>query len=68
MQNRSEIIGGEFDVDLQSLKYSHSGNVSLDGIYKYSTGRSALYYILLDVKTKYNITKVLFLIISALRL
>ena len=43
MQNRSEIIGGEFDVDLQSLKYSHSGNVCLDGLYKYSSGRSALY-------------------------
>lgn len=59
MQNRSAIIGGEFDVDLQGLKYSHSGYVSLDGIYMYSTGRSALYYILLDVKNRYNISKVL---------
>lgn len=59
MQNRSKIIGGEFDVDLQSLKYSHSGNVSLDGLYKYSTGRSALYYILQDVKTRYNVSKIL---------
>lgn len=59
MQNRSEIIGGEFDVDLQSLKYSHSGNVCLDGLYKYSSGRSALYHILLDVKKRNNITKIL---------
>lgn len=59
MQNRSEIIGGEFDVDLQRLKYSHSGNVCLDGLYKYSTGRSALYHILLDVKKRNNISKIL---------
>ena len=59
MQNRSEIIGGEFDVDLQSLKNSLSGNVSHDGTYKYSTGRSALYYILLDVKKRYNVSKIL---------
>lgn len=59
MQNRSEIIGGEFDVDLQSLKYSHSRNVCLDGLYKYSSGRSALYHILLDVKKRNNISKIL---------
>ena len=59
MQNRSEIIGGEFDVDLQSLKYSHSENVCLDGLYKYSSGRSALYHILLDVKKRNNISKIL---------
>lgn len=59
MQNRSEIIGGDFDVDLQSLKYSHSGNVCLDGLYKYSSGRSALYHILLDVKKRNNISKIL---------
>ena len=59
MQNRSEIIGGEFAVDLQSLKYSHSGNVCLDGLYKYSSGRSALYHILLDVKKRNNISKIL---------
>lgn len=59
MQNRSEIIGGEFDVDLQSLKYSYSGNVCLDGLYKYSSGRSALYHILLDVKKRNNISKIL---------
>lgn len=59
MQDRSEIIGGEFDVDLQSLQYRQGGNEQLDGVYKYSTGRSALYYILLDVKTRYCINKVL---------
>ena len=59
MQNRNEIIGGEFDVDLQSLKYIHSGNVCLDGLYKYSSGRSALYHILLDVKKRNNISKIL---------
>lgn len=59
MQNRSEIIGGEFDVDLQRLSYSYSGNVCLDGLYRYSTGRSALYYILLDIKDRNNISKIL---------
>ena len=59
MQNRNEIIGGEFDVDLQRLQYSHSGNVCLDGLYKYSSGRSALYHILLDVKKRNNISKIL---------
>ena len=59
MQNRSEIIGGVFDVDLQSLKYSHRGNVCLYGLYKYSSGLSALYHILLDVKKRNNISKIL---------
>ena len=68
MQNRSEIIGGEFDVDLQSLKYSHSGNVCLDGLYKYSSGRSALYHILLDVKKRTISARSCCLITSALRL
>lgn len=57
MQN-SHIIGGEFDVDLQRLQYTQSNNGSLDGVYKYSSGRSALYYILLDVQKRYNITTI----------
>lgn len=59
MQNSNEIIGGEFDVDLQSLQYKQSGYVDLDGIFKYSTGRSALYYILHNLKQNHNISKVL---------
>lgn len=54
----SHIIGGEFDIDLQSLQYTQSNNSSLAGIYKYSSGRSALYYILLDVQKRYGITTV----------
>ena len=55
MQN-NHVIGGEFDVDLQGLQYSQSNNGFLDGVYKYSSGRSALYYILLDVQKLYGIT------------
>ena len=57
MQN-SRVIGGEFDVDLQGLQYTQSNNGSLEGVYKYSSGRSALYYILLDVQKRYGITAV----------
>lgn len=59
MAGRNKVIGGEFDVDIQSLQYKQIGNEQLEGVYKYSTGRSALYYILLDVKAKYDITRVM---------
>ncbi|WP_270546626.1 hypothetical protein [Butyricimonas paravirosa] len=59
MQN-NHIIGGEFDVDLQSFQCIKSNNDSLEGVYKYSSGRSALYYILLDVQKRYGITTVYF--------
>lgn len=55
----NRIIGGEFDFDLQSLQYVTSGvSSSLDSVYKYSSGRSALYYILLDVQERYGINTV----------
>lgn len=54
----SRIIGGEFDVDLQSLQYIQSNNDSMEGVYKYSSGRSALYYILLDIQKRYGITTI----------
>ena len=57
MQN-NHIIGGEFDVDLQGFQFIKSNNDSLEGVYKYSSGRSALYYILLDVQKRYGITTV----------
>lgn len=57
MQN-NRIIGGEFDIDLQGLQCNQSNNGSLDGVYKYSSGRSALYYILLDAQKRYGITTV----------
>lgn len=57
MQN-NRVIGGEFDVDIQGLQYIQRDNGSLDGVYKYSSGRSALYYILLDVQKRYGITTV----------
>ena len=57
MEN-SSIIGGEFDVDLQSLQYIKSDNGFMEGVYKYSSGRSALYYIFLDIQKRYGITTV----------
>ena len=57
MQN-NHIIGGEFDVDLQGLQYTQGNNDFLDGVYKYSSGRSALYYILLGIQKLYGITTV----------
>lgn len=55
----SKIIGGEFTVNLQNHHEVKETNFTHDGIYKYSTGRSALYYILLDVKNTRGIHKVL---------
>lgn len=54
-----KIIGGEFNVDLNSLKYNQIDHEVFGGLYKYSTGRSALYYILIDIKERYNIHKIL---------
>ena len=59
MQN-NHIIGGEFDVDIQGFRHTKSNNGVLEGVYKYSSGRSALYYILLDVQKRYGITTVYF--------
>lgn len=55
----SKIIGGEFTVDFQNYHKTKDKNVTYDGIYKYSTGRSALYYIFLDLKNTRGIHKVL---------
>lgn len=57
MQNK--IIGGEFTVDLLNHQECKESHVTLDDIYKYSSGRSALYYILLNLKQTLNIRKVL---------
>ena len=57
MQN-NHIIGGEFDVDIQGFRHTKSNNGVLEGVYKYSSGRSALYYILLDVQKRYGIATV----------
>lgn len=57
MQSK-QVIGGEFSVNLQSLQYCHCGKNTLDGVYRYSSGRSALYYILLDVQKRYEISKI----------
>lgn len=53
-----KIIGGEFDVDFQNLQYIKSDNGCMEGVYKYSSGRSALYYIFLDIQRRYGITTV----------
>ena len=45
MQN-SRVIGGEFDVDLQGLQYTQSNNGSLEGVYKYSSGRSITFFLM----------------------
>lgn len=55
----SKIIGGEFTVDLQNHHEAKEKNVNHDGFYKYSTGRSALYYILQDLKNTRGIHKIL---------
>ncbi len=60
MEDIHEIIGGEFDVDIQGLKYRQPNYSQLEGIYKYASGRSALYYILFDGKERYGVSKVLF--------
>jgi hypothetical protein len=60
MEDRHEILGGEFDVDIQGLKYRQPDNSQLEGVFKYASGRSALYYILLDAKERYGVTQVLF--------
>lgn len=52
------IIGGEFDVDFQNLQYIKSDNGCMERVYKYSSGRSALYYIFLDIQSRYGITTV----------
>ena len=57
MQSK-QVIGGEFDVDIQGLQYHYCGNHSLDGIFTYSSGRSALYYLLLDIKQRYGVSKI----------
>lgn len=59
MQDRNEVIGGEFDIDLQSLQYKSGDGKGLEGVYKFASGRSALYYILLDAKERYGIDTVL---------
>ena len=53
-----KIIGGEFDVDFQNLQYIKSDNGCMEDVYKYSSGRSALYYIFLDIQRRYGITTV----------
>lgn len=55
MQN-NKIIGGEFNVDIESIQYNY--NSILDRVYAYSSGRSALYYILLDIQKRYRISKI----------
>lgn len=57
MQN-NRVIGGEFNIDLQCLQYFKSNNGLLDRAYKYSSGRSALYYILNNIRELYGITTV----------
>lgn len=54
----NSIIGGEFDIDLRNLQYIKSDNGFMEGVYKYSSGRSALYFIFLDIQKRYGITTV----------
>lgn len=57
MQN-NRVIGGEFDLDINALEYKQNNNGFLNGLCKYSSGRSALYYILLDIQRRYCINKI----------
>lgn len=54
--HNNHIIGGEFDIDIRSLRYTRGSNDLLSDVYKFSSGRSALYYILQDVQHRYSIT------------
>lgn len=54
----SKVIGGEFGIDIQNLGCSESTNGFLNGVYKYASGRSALYYILCDIQKRYGITTI----------
>jgi hypothetical protein len=59
MEN-NKIIGGEFGIDLDVLQYGAANSLHFEDVYKYSSGRSALYYILLDLKSRFGINTVLF--------
>lgn len=59
MNNESLIIGGEFDIDLCQLSEQHESPSSLQSVFKYSSGRSALYHILLDIQQRFGIHRLL---------
>lgn len=54
----SPVIGGEFDIDLTGLRDTEKDKNFMGGVYKYASGRSALYYILLDAQARYGVTTV----------
>lgn len=53
------MIGGEFDIDVHKVKCQHPLNLLPEDITTFSTGRSALYYILKTEMQRGNITQVL---------
>ena len=59
IKNENKIIGGEFDIDLDRINRNPKDKEIFCDLYKYSTGRSALYYILRNIKAQYNIHKLL---------
>lgn len=60
MQDKNKIIGGEFGIDIQLLKERRADNLELEKTSTFSSGRSALYHILLDARKDYGVSKVLF--------
>jgi len=48
----NKVIGGEFDIDLRIPMRGPMDASCLDSVYRYSSGRSALYHVLLDVKKR----------------
>lgn len=51
----SRVIGGEFDIALTGLQDTEKDKNFMGGVYKYASGRSALYYILLDIQFRYGV-------------
>lgn len=53
------MIGGEFDIDLGRVQSQNDSDVLTNDVTTFATGRSALYYILLDIKQRRRVSKVL---------
>ncbi len=60
MEDKNKIIGGELGIDIQLLKERRADNLELEKTSTFSSGRSALYHILLDARKNYGVSKVLF--------
>lgn len=61
METGHRQIGGEFEFDINRLNnLCNINNQSSNSLYHFSSGRAALYNILLDIKSRHNIQSILF--------